>query len=260
MWQTGLVQRRRDQEAARDEATELPGEGSEPAPSPVASTQERGGAETEAAPGLALRADGLIEGLEDERRARSAAAQAGPHEGSRFGPPGDDAVIELATPAPRPDDAADSPEPLAAADDERASADDARARNPGGRASGARATALRRAAWLLAAGVAFTAFLLWQRGGGALRIGGDGPGAVRALTPLEETLGIGAEVPLVVMSTPPGATLRLDGREVGVTPWAGNSPGGAAVELELELRGYVTHRRRIDARQELHLDVSLERR
>lgn len=43
---------------------------------------------------------------------------------------------------------------------------------------------------------------------------------------------------VVVNSVPPGATVRVAGRVVGQTPWAGDQPGAAPFEVEVSAPGY----------------------
>jgi len=70
-----------------------------------------------------------------------------------------------------------------------------------------------------------------------------------------------APKPMVVMSTPSGATLKIDGTRVGETPWAGdNHWHGAGVPYELSAEGYVPLKGTFEGDRELTLDVTLKHR
>ncbi len=69
-----------------------------------------------------------------------------------------------------------------------------------------------------------------------------------------------APAPLVVMSEPDGATVKVDGKIVGTCPWAGENAWTGPVELEVTLPGYQPWRRTVAAGAEAHLTAKLTRR
>ncbi len=60
-----------------------------------------------------------------------------------------------------------------------------------------------------------------------------------------------------ILSTPDGATITLDGRRVGVTPWSGEMPPGAH-QVSLELRGYLDAATSFELPADRAVDVSLK--
>lgn len=77
-------------------------------------------------------------------------------------------------------------------------------------------------------------------------------------------LGIKLELPppaannaprLVVVSTPEGAEVLIAGVEVGATPWAGEVKSGQH-DLIIQLAGFVTEKRKIDAKPNREMEVS----
>jgi hypothetical protein len=102
------------------------------------------------------------------------------------------------------------------------------------------------------------ALLLYET---ALREGGDGiPEAQRIQ--IENRIGLLRRelrlVRLAVTTTPPGATLALDGDEIGTTPFSGNAPEGLRT-LRVSLEGYETVERPVELVQgeAQTLDVAL---
>ncbi len=68
-----------------------------------------------------------------------------------------------------------------------------------------------------------------------------------------------AMVDVTIASSPPGAAVILDGRELGVTPYTGQLPrGDRPIPLVLRLRRYKDARRSITPRDAIGLDVVLE--
>ena len=87
-------------------------------------------------------------------------------------------------------------------------------------------------------------------------------GALEGPARAEVADDLSGEIELAVETEPPGATVYLNGRRVGLTPWRGRRPPGA-VELELVLDGYEaawsTHRLQADAAgAPFELTVALE--
>ncbi len=62
-------------------------------------------------------------------------------------------------------------------------------------------------------------------------------GALEGPARAEVADDLSGEIELAVETEPPGATVYLNGRRVGLTPWRGRRPPGA-IELELVLDGY----------------------
>jgi len=60
---------------------------------------------------------------------------------------------------------------------------------------------------------------------------------------------------LVVVSKPEGATVKVDGKEVGATPWAGAVKAGKRA-LEVALEGHVAEKREVTAAANRELEVS----
>jgi serine/threonine-protein kinase len=67
-----------------------------------------------------------------------------------------------------------------------------------------------------------------------------------------------APKPMIVTSNPSGATLKIDGAEVGKTPWAGdNHWHGRGVPYELSAPGYQTLKGFFEGDKEFNLDLEL---
>ncbi|MBL9039663.1 MAG: PEGA domain-containing protein [Archangium sp.] len=62
----------------------------------------------------------------------------------------------------------------------------------------------------------------------------------------------------IVDSTPPGASILVNGEVVGVTPWAGDNVWGN-VEVELRLKGFQPWRGRLSGAGESSLSATLKR-
>ena len=77
-----------------------------------------------------------------------------------------------------------------------------------------------------------------------------------AVDNLEDRLSRKGVQQLTIMSAPPGATVNVDGRPVGVTPWTGDLlPGRHRVDLSL--RGYQDQSSEVDLAAHRSQDVSL---
>jgi hypothetical protein len=86
------------------------------------------------------------------------------------------------------------------------------------------------------------------------------PDSVRSTTAVDVLLAVASGPPMVIMSEPSGAVVRVSGREVGVTPWAGENSSIGSIEVELSAPGYAPYRRRYEGRTEVHLEARLRRR
>jgi len=82
---------------------------------------------------------------------------------------------------------------------------------------------------------------------------------VRALSPVENLLHGGASAALVVDSDPPGAEIRIEGRLVGVTPWAGDNGWRGEVMVELTKPGYQPWRGIFTGGHDTNLHATLRR-
>ncbi|MCC6337943.1 MAG: serine/threonine protein kinase [Myxococcales bacterium] len=65
---------------------------------------------------------------------------------------------------------------------------------------------------------------------------------------------------IVVTSTPSGATVRLDGQDVGKTPWGGDWASRAPIEVEVHAPGYAPWKTTLPPGEDATLDVPLKRR
>lgn len=77
---------------------------------------------------------------------------------------------------------------------------------------------------------------------------------------LEVSGAVGAAAPTVVVtSEPDGASVRIDGRLVGTTPWASDNLWGDTT-IAVERPGYVTFTAPLKARANVRVDAQLRRR
>lgn len=77
---------------------------------------------------------------------------------------------------------------------------------------------------------------------------------------VHDALPVLAGPPVVIVSDPPGATIRAADQVLGVTPWAGNNPYLTDTELTLSLQGYQPKKLVLPGAKEAHLTVSLSPR
>jgi hypothetical protein len=80
---------------------------------------------------------------------------------------------------------------------------------------------------------------------------------VRDSTLLDQLAGGGGRAPVVISSEPPGATVRIGGAAVGVTPWAGDNTWEGQVQVVLDLPGYQPWKGSIRGGEEAHLNARL---
>lgn len=81
---------------------------------------------------------------------------------------------------------------------------------------------------------------------------------VRETTLLDTLLAGGPKAPAIITSTPPGATITIDGAAVGVTPWAGDNAWPAGTVVRLEMPGFSPWEGRLEG-SETRLDARLKR-
>lgn len=65
---------------------------------------------------------------------------------------------------------------------------------------------------------------------------------------------------VVVTSTPSGARVRVDGQEVGKTPWAGDHRGAAPFEVEVSAPGYAPYRQTLPPGEASSVSATLHRK
>lgn len=65
--------------------------------------------------------------------------------------------------------------------------------------------------------------------------------------------------PIIISSTPTGATILIGGKNVGQTPWAGENQWVGETQVVLKLAGYKTWSGTITGSQPLTLDISLKK-
>jgi hypothetical protein len=74
---------------------------------------------------------------------------------------------------------------------------------------------------------------------------------------VNDAMPVLAGPPVVIVSEPPGATIRAADQVLGVTPWAGNNPYLTDTELTLTLPGYQAKKVVLPGAKEAHLSVTL---
>ena len=115
---------------------------------------------------------------------------------------------------------------------------------------------------LLAVGLGYGAWQWFERGGTveglmdeARALGSD----TRALTrSAKHAVGF-TQGTVLLLSTPDGATVTIDGEEIGVTPFAGDLRWKKGAEITFTRRGYGTWTGTLPAGPEVKLDVTLRR-
>jgi hypothetical protein len=76
---------------------------------------------------------------------------------------------------------------------------------------------------------------------------------------LEQLPKLGETPPVVITSEPDGATIRVGGEVVGVTPWAGDNVWSGEQPVVLELRGYRPWQSSLQGGREVRLSARLTR-
>lgn len=72
-------------------------------------------------------------------------------------------------------------------------------------------------------------------------------------------LGLVEQQPIIISSTPTGATVTIGERTVGTTPWAGDNVWRGETPVILELKGYQRWEGKLEGGKPLTLDVHLKR-
>lgn len=115
----------------------------------------------------------------------------------------------------------------------------------------------RRRALLLVVIAAATGVLLL---GAGLALGLAAPSSYVRPNYLEKVLPAPTALPpLVIDSEPPGATISVNGKVLGQTPWAGENQWVGDNELVVSAPGFAPWRKKFHGRKELHFNVTLKR-
>ncbi|MDP2271725.1 MAG: PEGA domain-containing protein [Archangium sp.] len=81
---------------------------------------------------------------------------------------------------------------------------------------------------------------------------------VRASSLLNEALS-GDAAPIIISSTPTGATVFIDGKEIGQTPWSGDNRWVGEPALVLQLPGYRPWEGKLKGGEPQTLDIKLKK-
>ena len=81
----------------------------------------------------------------------------------------------------------------------------------------------------------------------------------REATLLDELAAGGESPPIIVSSTPTGATILIGGKSVGETPWAGENQWRGETLIVLKLKGYQPWEGKLKGGQPLTLDIRLKK-
>lgn len=87
--------------------------------------------------------------------------------------------------------------------------------------------------------------------------GGPGPDTVHESDVIDQLVGGGPKAPAVITSEPSGATVRIGGQKVGVTPWAGDNVWSGDTPVVIELPGYKPWKGTLHGGEEAHLNARL---
>lgn len=82
---------------------------------------------------------------------------------------------------------------------------------------------------------------------------------VREATLLDELTAGGEAQPIIISSTPTGATIYISGKAVGETPWAGENRWRGETALVLKLPGYRAWQGKLKGGAPQTLDIKLEK-
>ena len=82
---------------------------------------------------------------------------------------------------------------------------------------------------------------------------------VREASLLDELRAGGEAQPIIVSSTPTGATIFIGGKAMGQTPWAGDNRWLGQTALKLELPGYKTWQGTLKGGQPQTFDITLKK-
>lgn len=85
------------------------------------------------------------------------------------------------------------------------------------------------------------------------------PDGVRRSGILDELTAGPEAAPLIISSTPTGATITIGGKSVGQTPWAGENRWAGQTAVTLKLPGYKTWEGKLEGGEPLALDITLKK-
>lgn len=86
---------------------------------------------------------------------------------------------------------------------------------------------------------------------------GPAPDTVHEADVIDQLLGGGPKAPAIITSEPAGATVKIGGQQVGVTPWAGDNVWAGDTPVVLELPGYKPWKGTLPGGEEAHLKARL---
>lgn len=86
---------------------------------------------------------------------------------------------------------------------------------------------------------------------------GDPADTVHSTDLLEQLTAGGPKAPAIITSEPAGATVRVGGQKVGVTPWAGDNVWNGETPVELVLPGYKPWKGTLRGGEEVNLNARL---
>ena len=76
---------------------------------------------------------------------------------------------------------------------------------------------------------------------------------------LDELIAEGEAQPIIVSSTPTGATVFIGGKAMGQTPWAGENRWQGQTPLKLQFPGYKTWQGTLKGGQPQTFDITLKK-
>ncbi len=82
---------------------------------------------------------------------------------------------------------------------------------------------------------------------------------VRESTLLDGLTGAGEAAPIIISSTPTGATIIIGGKTVGETPWAGENRWTGETQVTLKLPGYKAWEGKLKGGTPQTLDINLKK-
>lgn len=126
---------------------------------------------------------------------------------------------------------------------------------------------LPRAAWkllvlLMVAGLGYGLWQQFQEGGTMEALQGQVRAVqsrARAYTQTTSSTGGSSQGAVLFLSTPDGASVTIDGEEIGVTPFAGDLRWRRGAEITFTRRGYAPWKSTLPVGPEVKLDITLKR-
>lgn len=85
------------------------------------------------------------------------------------------------------------------------------------------------------------------------------PYGVRDSTLVDSIVGPGENGPLIITSSPAGATIIIDGQVIGETPWAGDNRWRGETSLVIKRAGYQQWEGRLQGGKEQTLNIPLKK-